>query len=257
MKLRYDIDDSTTLSPKNIRTIIIILLIDNQKAEAIMKSSSTAIVLFMSCLNASTGFVFVDPTPRFVTTPATAKALTRLHAVSDPNVEIASIYRNADATFSIIDIDGSGTLSRAELTNHLSVSGYNIETIDKIFNKMDINKDDEISQQEFRDGMILLTALQSAPGLGNYNTEFAKEMCEDADRVFQSADADGNGEIDQEELRSHIGRSFANYSEVAIDEIFRQIDANNDGTITKQEFRDAFCKSSALRQAIGEGPNYK
>jgi Ca2+-binding EF-hand superfamily protein len=54
-----------------------------------------------------------------------------------------------------------------------------------------------------------------------------------------------------------MGRSFANYSEAAIDEIFRQIDANDDGTITQEEFREAFGRSSALRQAIGEGPNYK
>ena len=227
---------------------------------------SAATVLVMSCLNASSssGFAFVNsPTSRitrtFATPPAPAKALTtRLHAASGPDDdEIATIHRNADATFAIIDVDGSGTLSRAELTNHLSVSGYNKETIDKIFNKMDVNKDDEISRQEFRNGMMQLKALQSAPGLGSYNAEFVKEMCEDADQVFQSADADGNGEIDQEELRSHIGRSFANYSEGAIDEIFRQIDANSDGTITKEEFRNAFCKSSALRQAIGEGPNYK
>lgn len=122
---------------------------------------------------------------------------------------------------------------------------------------MDVNKDNEISQQEFQGGMLMLTGLQSAPGLGNYNKEFVKEICEDADQVFQSADSDGNGEIDQEELRSHIGRSFANYSESAIDNIFKQIDVNNDGTITKAEFRSAFVKSSALRQAIGEGPNYK
>mmetsp|Transcript_28850 Transcript_28850/g.43036 ORF Transcript_28850/g.43036 Transcript_28850/m.43036 type:complete len:229 (-) Transcript_28850:147-833(-) len=228
-----------------------------------MNFPSAATVLFMACLNASSsGFVFVNPPTQriartFVATPAKALATTSLHAASDPDDETAAIHRNADATFAIIDVDGGGTLSRAELTNHLSVSGYNTETIDKIFNKMDVNKDDEISRQEFRDGMILLTALQSAPGLGNYNQEFAKEMCEDADQVFQSADADGNGEIDQEELRSHIGRSFANYSEAAIDEIFRQMDANSDGTITQDEFRDAFCKSSALRQAIGEGPNYK
>ena len=76
-------------------------------------------------------------------------------------------------------------------------------------------------------------------------------------RVFQSVDADGNGELDRDELRSHMGRSFANYSEAAIDEIFRQIDANDDGTITQEEFREAFGRSSALRQAIGEGPNYK
>ena len=29
--------------------------------------------------------------------------------------------------------------------------------------------------------------LQTAPGLGSYNAEFAKEIQEDADQVFQSA----------------------------------------------------------------------
>mmetsp|Transcript_7400 Transcript_7400/g.16786 ORF Transcript_7400/g.16786 Transcript_7400/m.16786 type:complete len:227 (-) Transcript_7400:51-731(-) len=223
---------------------------------------STAIVLFMSCLNASSGFNVNHnaPTTRtFVATPA--KALTsRLHAASiadTPEARIELINKGADATFAIIDVDGSGTISREELINHLSVAGYNTETIDKIFNKMDVNNDNEISRQEFQGGMVMLTGLQSAPGLGNYNAEFIKEMCEDADQVFQSADADGNGEIDQKELRIHIGRSFANYSEGAIDNIFQQIDVDGDGTITKAEFRDAFCKFSALRQAIGEGPNYK
>ncbi|KAL9179286.1 hypothetical protein ACHAXT_008576 [Thalassiosira profunda] len=194
-----------------------------------------------------------------ISTPANKapKTTTTLKAADNFDDDLASVHRNADATFAIIDVDGGGSLSRAEFANHLSVSGYNQETIDKIFNKMDANKDNEISKQEFRDGMVMLKALQSAPGLGNYNTEFVKEICEDADQVFQSADADGNGEIDRDELRSHIGRSFANYAEGAIDEIFRNIDVNSDGTITKAEFREAFIRSSALRQAIGEGPNYK
>mmetsp|Transcript_52657 Transcript_52657/g.111852 ORF Transcript_52657/g.111852 Transcript_52657/m.111852 type:complete len:235 (-) Transcript_52657:183-887(-) len=234
-----------------------------------MKLSSTATVLLMTCLSARTswGFTFVTPSTRTTvvtatsTTPAAAKALTTLLlAASDDDDDdnpIATIRRNAEATFAVIDVDGSGTLSRDELTKHLSVSGYNNETIDKIFNKMDVNNDNEISRSEFQSGMVLLSALQSAPGLGNYNAEFVTEICEDADQVFQSCDADGNGEIDRKELRSHIGRSFADYSEVAIDNIFRQIDADGDGTITQEEWRDAFCKSSALRQAIGEGPNFK
>ena len=118
------------------------------------------------------------------TTPV--KVTTHLQATSggggDPDEEIALIHLNADATFAIIDVDGGGTLSRSEFTNHLSVSGYNTETIDKIFNKMDVNKDEEISREEFRNGMVMLAALQSAPGLGNYNAEFAKEIMEDADQ---------------------------------------------------------------------------
>ena len=85
---------------------------------------------------------------------------TQLYATGgETDEEIAIIHRNADATFAVIDVDGGGTLSKSEFTNHLSVSGYNIETIDKIFNKMDVNKDEEISREEFRDGMVLLVSL--------------------------------------------------------------------------------------------------
>jgi len=43
----------------------------------------------------------------------------------------------------------------------------------------------------------------------------------------------------------------------AISKIFKLLDVNKDGDIEKKELRDAFVKYSALRQAIGEGPNFK
>ena len=45
---------------------------------------------------------------------STATQLTQLYATgSDPDEEIATIHRNADATFAVIDVDGGGTLSKA------------------------------------------------------------------------------------------------------------------------------------------------
>ena len=96
--------------------------------------------------------------PMSVSFPTTITKSTQLYGSSDPDEEIAIIHRNADATFAVIDVDGGGTLSKSEFTNHLSVSGYNIDTIDKIFNKMDVNKDEEISREEFRDGMVMLVS---------------------------------------------------------------------------------------------------
>lgn len=96
--------------------------------------------------------------PMSVSSSTTITKSTQLYGSSDPDEEIAIIHRNADATFAVIDVDGGGTLSKSEFTNHLSVSGYNIDTIDKIFNKMDVNKDEEISREEFRDGMVMLVS---------------------------------------------------------------------------------------------------
>jgi Ca2+-binding EF-hand superfamily protein len=243
-----------------------------------MKLSSTTFIL-LSCLHAGSGFVHHAPTQSRTSSkslPTTAfgvtttkgprsisRTTTRLLVSSsttkedDTSKDMESIHRDADCIFTIIDVDGSGTISREELTDHLSVAGYTKKVINKIYDKMDYNKDNQISKEEFRGAMFLFTALQSAPGLGNYNAEFVKEMYEDADHVFQSADADGNGEIDQSEMKSHLSRMFAKSSDKATDNIFRMLDTNGDGRISREEFRDAFCRYSALRQAIGEGPNFK
>jgi Ca2+-binding EF-hand superfamily protein len=167
------------------------------------------------------------------------------------------VHRDADVIFSIIDVDGNGSVSLKEMTTHLTSAGYTKDVINKIFRKLDFDKDGTISRQEFQGGLVLFTALRSAPGLGNYNAQFVKEIHEDADAVFQSADADGNGEIDESELKSHLRRTFVDYSDKAIIKIFDMLDIDGDGKISKSELRDAFVRYSALRQAIGEGPNYK
>ena len=163
-----------------------------------------------------------------------AAPTTCLHAASndDDDNPITTIHQNAKAKFAVINMDGSRALSRNELAKHISVLGYNNGTIDKIFNKIDVNNDDKISRSRFQSDMVLLSALQNAPGLGNYNAEFVSKICEGAHQVFQSCDADMNGEIDWKELRSHVGRSFTDYNKVAVDNIFWQIDADGDGTIT-------------------------
>ena len=161
--------------------IALLLAIAVSTTDAFVTNPSSSNVVLSNAAQRTTSFAPIHSYPT-----APVKVTTHLQATSggggDPDEEIATIHRNADATFAIIDVDGGGILCRAEFTNHLSVSGYNTETIDKIFNKMDVNKDEEISREEFRNGMVLLAALQSAPGLGNYNAEFAKEIMEDADQ---------------------------------------------------------------------------
>ena len=179
----------------------------------------------------------------------------------DTASNIESVHRDADVIFSIIDKDGNGYLELNELTNHLKPVGYTEKVIQSIFTKMDMNNDGKISRQEFQGGMVLFAALQSAPGLGNYNSEFVKEIHEDADQVFQSVDVNGDGSIDVKELKNHLKRTKVlesdKFSEVAVDRVFLMLDMDGNKRIEKEELRDAFARYSALRQAIGEGPNYK
>jgi len=234
-----------------------------------MKLPNSALI-FLSCLRASLGFVqhpFIQhATPNSPPTAYTVRAEETLSsssilfastdgAVADKDME--SIHRDADVIFALIDIDGNGNVSLEEITDHLSVAGYTEKVIKQIFAKMDANKDNQISKDEFRNGMVLIKGLQTAPGLGNYNAQFVKEIHEDADQVFQSADADGNGKISEIELKKHIRRTLSKYSDEAVDNIFKSIDRNNDKKISRRELREAFVRCSALRQAIGEGPNFK
>jgi len=175
----------------------------------------------------------------------------------DPDEEMIAIYRDADIIFSLIDIDGNGAVTQEEISSHLSAAGYTEKVCMQIFTKMDTNKDNEISKSEFRSGMVEIKALQTAPGFGNYNAEFLDEIYEDADQVFQSADIDNDGEIEESELKSHLRRTLPQYTEEAVNNIFRLLDQDGDKKISREELRDAFVRCSALRQAIGEGPNYK
>jgi Ca2+-binding EF-hand superfamily protein len=52
-------------------------------------------------------------------------------------------------------------------------------------------------------------------------------------------------------------RQFSNFSDAAITNIFSMLDTNANGGVDRKELRSAFVRSSALRQAIGQGPNFK
>jgi len=234
-----------------------------------MKLTCSALIS-LSCFHASSAFVqqtFIQHATAISSQSYAVKAKDVLPSSSlfassatdgvDGGKDVESIYRDADIIFSLIDIDGNALVSLEEISDHLSVAGYTEKVTKQIFTKMDVNKDNQISKDEFRNGMVLIKALQTAPGLGNYNAEFVKEIYEDADQVFQSADADGNGKISEFELKSHLTRTLPKYTEKAVDNIFKSIDKNGDKKISRTELREAFVQCAALRQAVGEGPNYK
>ena len=53
------------------------------------------------------------------------------------------------------------------------------------------------------------------------------------------------------------GNADSGYSFKAISALFKVLDVDKSGGVDKDELRAAFVKYSALRQAIGEGPNFK
>lgn len=171
-------------------------------------------------------------------------------------VTVSEIHEEADAIFAVIDINGDGAISKKELTSHLCAAGYAEEAVINIFNKLDTNKDGELSPDEMRDGFVKFAPLRTAPGMGSYNSQFVGEIHTDADALFNAIDIDGNGFVSETELRVYL-REFSKYNDVAITKLFSVLDINTDGDIERAELRDAFVRYSALRQAIGSGPNFK
>jgi Ca2+-binding EF-hand superfamily protein len=180
----------------------------------------------------------------------------KLAAPADVEPDRSSIHADADFIFRVIDEDGDASISLEEFMGHMGKSGYADDAMRKIFAALDTNKDGAISQDEFRSGLVKFSQLRSAPGLGEFNLQFVKEIHADSDFLFNSIDIDGNGTISKDELKKHLSRT-SKYSDPAINKIFRMLDANKDGEISKAELREAFVRYSALRQALGSGPNYK
>jgi Ca2+-binding EF-hand superfamily protein len=167
-----------------------------------------------------------------------------------------SVEADADAIFAIIDENGDGAISRAELLKHLTKAGYTEQAVNMLFDKLDTDKSEAISIDELRAGFLQYTPLRSAPGLGAYNADYVEEIHTDADSLFAAIDTNGDGSISKDELRAHL-KDFSKYSFKAISKLFKLLDVNKDGAIERTELRDAFVRYSALRQAIGEGPTFK
>lgn len=177
-------------------------------------------------------------------------------------VDNEKIYGDADAIFAVLDVDGDGSVSNEELESHLSAAGYAAEAIAKVFAVLDADKNGSISRDELRAGLVRFSPLRAGPGLGAFNTDFVTEIEEDADSLFDKIDTDNDGAVTMKELRSHVKimakrENQEMYSFRATENIFSVIDADKDGSVSREELREAFVRCSALRMALGDGPNFK
>ena len=79
----------------------------------------------------------------------------------------------------------------------------------------------------------------------------AAQVAAEADEVFDAIDANSDGAISLEELRSHIAGS--GYSPAAVQAMFDGLDTNGDRSVSRDELRAGFQRSSSatLRLALG------
>ena len=165
--------------------------------------------------------------PAFAAAPATAAPkMTLAQAPAKPAARSATradLLKSADANFKKVDLNGDGTLNKAEIdaaqVRMQQAASANIGArIQSEFNKLDTDRNGQLSLAEFR----AAAPAPKAPGSA-------------AAAAMQTLDVNKDGKISAEEYRAPMLTAF------------NAVDSNKDGTISAQERAQAQSRRSAQR----------
>jgi len=166
--------------------------------------------------------------------------------------QIANIHDVADALFNVLDRNGDGVISEEELACHLLLARYDEEAVLKIFGLLDVNSDGQLSRVELREAFIRYPPLLDAPGMGSQPSSVRNEVHMEADEVFAKVDTNGDGLLSLEELSAYLaGVEGPSYSPESVARVFQTLDANGDGQVTQSVFRGGFVRYKAIRLGLG------
>lgn len=214
------------------------------------------------------------------TAVATRHAVAPRHAAqlrmavdsAEPCQDEDAIKADAETAFALLDLDGNGSVERAEFEKYLLTYGYTPSAVAKIFSTLDLDGNNEISLQELRDGLVEYCRC------GACEPKVIEQSHAEADALFAAADTNDDGELSSDELRVHL-LERGRYTAEAVDCIFRSIDANvcrvarslstlrpagwacysracarlraqSDGGLSRDELRSGFLQYERLRLAM-------
>ncbi len=175
-----------------------------------------------------------------VTSPQELPARFAAAASAEGGDEVAAIHADADAIFSVVDMNGDDVITFDELTAHLLDCGYSEDAVGAIFAALDEDLSGTLSRDELRAGLVRHGSLRDARGLGGDYYRSPADVRDDADAVFATIDVDGDGSITNAELREHLRER--GYADAAVDKIFATLDVNFDGGLSQEELRAAFAR---------------
>jgi len=149
----------------------------------------------------------------------------------------ASLAEMRQKMFKSVDTNSDGSIDKTEMSALFQQNTSSI--VDSLFSGLDANQDDLISMIESDAGLAKLG--QSIKNSGDGMAGAAGMP--PPDKVFDTADADGDGSVTKEELASVIGEGGA-------DELFSKIDTDGDSLISRAEdktFRESMAGASGMR----------
>lgn len=162
-------------------------------------------------------------------------------AAMDDGAPLGLLERDADSVFSMLDDNGDGAITRAEMSATLLKSAYSEERIEKVFGKIDINGDDEISLEEWRTAYVKYPTLRTAPGLGG---ALKDKLIADANAAFVRIDADSDGAVTRTELEDYFGT--CGYDGELATSMLKALDFDASGNLDKEEVSARGIRTLAL-----------
>lgn len=161
---------------------------------------------------------------------------------AEPCQDEAGIRADAEAAFRLLDLDGNGEISAAEMKSYLRQLRYSPSAADKIYAALDMDGCGVVHMADLQDGLAEYCRCSRC------EPKFVEQVLAEADQMFAVVDSNGDGEISTAELRDHL--LSVGYTEVAADAVFRSLDSNRDGSLSRDELRSGFLKYSTFREAI-------
>jgi len=168
-------------------------------------------------------------------------------SLEDHSPEVLQVY--FQRLFQMADADGSGALEPSEVSELLTLSGFQMEphAIKQVIEQADVNHDGSIDFEEFVPMMVNLLTAQAEDSPLNVSEFTETELQEYFRTLFEIGDADGNGKLSVQEMQELLSLSGFKFKPDEVTAIVATADSNNDGEIDYEEFVPMMLKMTKQR----------
>lgn len=161
-----------------------------------------------------------------------------ISGVGNGSSHLAAMEELRQKRFQKTDTDGDGKITRDELKAAIPDKGKG-PGVDEIFTKVDTNQDGVIDQAE---DTKAFQAMRKGPPHGHGGPP--PNATEFAEKLFETADGDQDGQITLEDLNSMNGSED---SKSLLQRLFKAVDTDEDGSVSKTDL-EKFLQQSLDKQ---------